>query len=228
MLADGTESDEDDNNVLHSPVSEVGTDDESTPDAFIETDAEEAAESETESNCSEELVCAHEYNYLHEIVAMHAIIIIKLQADVENCTSPGGNDATWFGKKYVGDNVDYNVKPSFQRQERHTGQSLHHFHGYAARDRVNLSMCSDTQPSLVQPDPGMLLPSDSDLSALKKELTTLTSRYVCEVITILFTILVHTIAYLRTIWMTSRGRLRAFPITFQVRIQERWHRSLRW
>ena len=41
----------------------------------------------------------------------------------------------WNGFKIVGDNVDKNVRPTFQR----SNQSLHHFHSYAVKDRVNLS-----------------------------------------------------------------------------------------
>ena len=43
----------------------------------------------------------------------------------------------WFGYKFVGDNIDKNVKPSLQRQELRR-QSLHYFHGCAVRDRVDL------------------------------------------------------------------------------------------
>ena len=81
----------------------------------------------------------------------------------------------WAGYKFVGDNIDKNVKPRFQRYENR-GQSLHHFHGYAVRDRLDLSKFSDTSPTPISPDPSCFLPSASDLSVLKDEFIILISR----------------------------------------------------
>lgn len=89
---------------------------------------------------------------------------------------PVSADNMWFGYKFVGDNIDKNIKPRFQRQECHTGQSLHYFHGYAVRDRVDLSSYSDAVPAYVKPDPAVLLPSSNELSMLKDELIVLVSR----------------------------------------------------
>lgn len=81
----------------------------------------------------------------------------------------------WFGYKFVGDNIDKNVKPSLQCHELQ-GQSLHHFHGYAVWDRVDLSRLSNERPLPSTPDPCMFIPSPSDLSALRYELGILVSR----------------------------------------------------
>ena len=52
--------------------------------------------------------------------------------------------------KFVGD-IDKNVRPSFQRHEL-KGQSMHYFHGYALRDRINLHDLPDATPrSLPEP-----------------------------------------------------------------------------
>ena len=83
----------------------------------------------------------------------------------------------WFGYKFVGDNIDKNVKPSHQRYEQ-KGLSLHHFHGYAVRDRVNFSGMSEESPTFTIPDPSQFLPSQSDISLLKEEFAILISRYV--------------------------------------------------
>ena len=84
---------------------------------------------------------------------------------------------SWVGYKVVGDNVDKNVKPRFQRQEQ-KGQSLHYFHGFAVKDRVDLSSFSDVPPPLKDPDPAKFLPSSTDIAAIKKELEILISRFV--------------------------------------------------
>lgn len=43
---------------------------------------------------------------------------------------PVSADNMWFGYKFMGDNIDKNIKPRFQRQECQAGQSLHYFHCY--------------------------------------------------------------------------------------------------
>ena len=79
-----------------------------------------------------------------------------------------------FGYKFVGDNIDKNVKPFLQCHELR-GQSLHHFHGYAVRDRVDLSGLPDKRPRSFTPDPCMFIPSPSDLSSLRQDLGILVS-----------------------------------------------------
>lgn len=54
-------------------------------------------------------------------------------------------DMTWFGYKFVGDNIDKNIKPSLQRHEIR-GMSLHYFHGFAMRDRIDFSHLSNEPP----------------------------------------------------------------------------------
>ena len=84
------------------------------------------------------------------------------------------DESLWCGYKFVGDNVDKNVKPTYQRHERH-GQSLHYFHSYASKDRVNLASFSDTPPPACTPEASVLLPSAEDLDCLRKEIRTFVS-----------------------------------------------------
>ena len=77
---------------------------------------------------------------------------------------------------FVGDNIDKNVNPRFQRCENR-GQSLHYFHGYALRDRVDISTLSDVAPPQ-KTDLSTFLTSKEDISSLNDELTVLISRYV--------------------------------------------------
>lgn len=62
--------------------------------------------------------------------------------------SPGPDPGTteWNGFKIVGDNLDKNIRPSLQRLTHQT-KSLHHFHSYAVKDRVNFSAASDVSKS---------------------------------------------------------------------------------
>ena len=84
----------------------------------------------------------------------------------------------WKGFKLVGDNVDKNVRWSFQRVNYGT-RSFHHFHAYAVLDRVDFSGLSDLPPTGVI-DVNQLLPSDDDSVSLKKMLATLVTRFVCN------------------------------------------------
>lgn len=53
---------------------------------------------------------------------------------------------SWNGFKIVGDNIDKTVHASFQRSNDLTQRSLHHFHAFAVRDRIDFSDLSDSQP----------------------------------------------------------------------------------
>lgn len=78
--------------------------------------------------------------------------------------------SNWCGFKFVADNIDKNICPRFQRHES-KGHSLHHFHGYAVRDRVDFSTLSDIVPTQQKPDPSTFLPSKEDMSSSNDELT---------------------------------------------------------
>lgn len=83
----------------------------------------------------------------------------------------------WSGFKIVGDNIDKTVHASFQRSDDDTARSLHHFHMYAVKDRVDLSMLSDSPPPFpTKIDVECLLPSESDIDAITEEISVLLSR----------------------------------------------------
>ena len=108
--------------------------------------------------------------------------VFECQQDVENeplmnTTSEQSQEdqSLWCGYKFVGDNVDKNVKPSCQRQEIQ-GKSLHYFHAYAAKDRVNLASLSECPPPTSTPDANELLPTAADVSCIMEEICILMSR----------------------------------------------------
>ena len=69
--------------------------------------------------------------------------------------------------KLVGDNIDKNIRPRDMRSD-HQGKSLHYFHTYAVRDRVDLSGVSDVpmSPDLSSTDLFDLLPTRADQEVL--------------------------------------------------------------
>ncbi len=81
----------------------------------------------------------------------------------------------WEGYKLVGDNIDKNFRASYQRVDR-TTQSFHYFHVYAVLDRVDFSGLSDVVPGTSTVDPISLMPSDADLSSVKRDMSILISR----------------------------------------------------
>ena len=87
---------------------------------------------------------------------------------------------TWDGFRVIGDNLDKNVRPRFRRIDRGT-QSLHFFHVYAAKDRVNLSNVTDSPSSFLNTPVAelpvqSLLPTSSDNQSLFSDFSVLVSR----------------------------------------------------
>ena len=79
--------------------------------------------------------------------------------------------------RIVGDNIDKNIKPrnmTFDYQTR----SLHYFHAYAVRDRIDLSSFSSDPPEvdLEQLNLESLLPTVDDCRALYSNLAVLVGR----------------------------------------------------
>jgi len=84
------------------------------------------------------------------------------------------NDKFWKGFKLVGDNIDKNIHPSFQRSDNKT-DSLHHFHHYAVLDQIDLSDFSESIPT-AQVDLRQLLVKRDDISQLENTTIILLSR----------------------------------------------------
>ena len=76
--------------------------------------------------------------------------------------------------KIVGDNIDKNVRQSFQRMDM-TTQSLHYFHSYAVKDRINTTAMSD-EPHAQRTNAESLLPSAADLEHVLEDFRALVSR----------------------------------------------------
>ena len=74
-----------------------------------------------------------------------------------------------FNYKFVIDNIDKNVKPSFQHSEI-KGRSYHHLQGYSVQGRIDTSWLSDCVPPLRIADASVMLPAQSEISVLKDEM----------------------------------------------------------
>lgn len=78
--------------------------------------------------------------------------------------------------KLVGDNIDKEVHPRDMRSD-HQSRSLHYFHSYAVKDRVDMSGISDV-PTACNPnfDVKRILPTPADIKELRKNISILFSR----------------------------------------------------
>ena len=77
------------------------------------------------------------------------------------------SEPEWTGFKIVGDNIDKTVKPRHIRFDRQAS-SLHYFHSYAVKDRVNFANQSGSLPDPPNaPDLLSMLPNDNDISVMK-------------------------------------------------------------
>ena len=79
--------------------------------------------------------------------------------------------------KMVIDNIDKNIKPSFERHN-HKGQSIHYVHGYAVKSRISRFGLSNKPMSDCTPDPNVMLPSSLDIATVTNDCIILAARYV--------------------------------------------------
>lgn len=78
----------------------------------------------------------------------------------------------------VTDNVDKNIRPSYQRENRQT-QSLHYCHSCAVKNHVSVTGLSDNRAS-AEISVETFLPTEDDLSQLLADFEILVSRYGCS------------------------------------------------
>lgn len=100
----------------------------------------------------------------HEAVDDNVICPPHLTLSVEECS----------GFVLVTDNVDKNIRPSYQRQSRQT-QSLHYCHSCAIKNRVSITGLSDRCGS-AEISVETFLPTEDDLSQLLSDFEILVSR----------------------------------------------------
>lgn len=81
----------------------------------------------------------------------------------------------WNGFKLVMDNVDKNYRQSFHQMDKKT-TSIHYVHYYAVRDRIDLSSCSETQPT-APIDVQKLIVDEDDLTLVTDDAIVLIARY---------------------------------------------------
>ena len=95
---------------------------------------------------------------------------------IESCTNfQALCQSGWFGFKIVGDNLDRNFRRSFKRHGKKT-ISMHAFHMYAVKDRIDFSSYSDIAPANAQVDVTKLLIGKTQLDKLNKDVMVLLSR----------------------------------------------------
>ena len=81
----------------------------------------------------------------------------------------------WNGFKLVIDNINKNYRQSFHQMDKKT-TSIHYVHYYAVSDRVNLSSCSEAQPT-APIDVQKLIVDEDDLTLVTDDAIVLIARY---------------------------------------------------
>lgn len=107
--------------------------------------------------------------------APHFSPVVSLSSQLSSTSSSegeGDKSQGLFPKtttyKLVGDNIDKTVKPRHMRMDNQA-RSLHYFHTYGVRDRIDISHLEDqpSLPSLDDVDVATLLPTRRDEQTLK-------------------------------------------------------------
>ena len=108
----------------------------------------------------------------------------RQEASQSESTTDDGDCVTeseWHGFKLVGDNIDKTVKPRDMRFN-HQVQSLHYFHVYAVKDRINFSGLSNNS-TFIDPksnDCNLFYPSTDDDAALAFNMEILVARILTQ------------------------------------------------
>jgi hypothetical protein len=99
----------------------------------------------------------------------------EIFGDEMPCSAPTEQSLPTY--KLVGDNYDTNLSPRYMRIDKQT-KSLHYFHVYGVKDRIDLSRYSDAAPLCPEEtiDFGKILPSKEDESALLHNFSFLIAR----------------------------------------------------
>ena len=102
---------------------------------------------------------------------------MSLQASSETVSASEDDVVGWCGFRIVGDNIDKSVKPRDLRHN-HQSASLHYFHAYAVKDRIDVSNLSSDMPLIVSSDIDInsLLPSHENAATLEANMCTLVIR----------------------------------------------------
>ena len=151
-------------------VDELSFGEEDNDDEHISSDVDGEFEDDKESDDEVDNGDVHETD---DNTFMDEDELIKNMQE-ESLVKTHEGKTSWRGFKLVGDNIDKNVRRSFQRSDR-TTKSLHYFHTYALLDRIDLTRFSD-QPSKKAITFGSLLPSTPDIVNLKGIFSILVSR----------------------------------------------------
>ena len=103
-----------------------------------------------------------------------SISTLSEQLDLEDIF---GAHKSYTSMKLVGDNLDKEVVPREMRSD-YQKRSLHYFHAYAVKDRIDLSEVSDqkVQPDLQSIQLTELLPTGDDEDILRRNFTILICR----------------------------------------------------
>ena len=84
--------------------------------------------------------------------------------EAQPCTSTyvEAQPFTSYQYKIVGNNIDKNIRASFQRLDHQT-KLLHYFYSFAVKDHIDFSTLSEVTPHYVKIEPATLLPGPEDL-----------------------------------------------------------------
>ena len=126
-LPDDSSSGDDYEHPMYSPLSDISG--HNCPDFNMENYKESDYETLAHDAVSDDSTIDEQEKISSEPLEQSLLTRSSLAVTNEERESALTTEEIHYGNKLVGDNVDKNVKPSFQRLEMR-GQSLHHFHFY--------------------------------------------------------------------------------------------------
>ena len=173
--------------VQHSPTSPVLSDDCSTAsDSSFDND--NVSKSQMDMDMEGVRICGLMKFHNYACFIYHAEETPIPEPMVTETTCPLTINEGCFGYKIVGDNIDFTVRARYMRTDGRQDQSLHYYHTYAIRDRIDLSRFPFHFPKIPHPTNSStlrslaleMLPSSSDNTALSNNIAILVSRVLVE------------------------------------------------
>ena len=162
---------------LSATIREISSDIEDSESAELPTVEELSATTEELPTTTAEISSSKDAG--SSAAEMPAAVTMESQTNIHSIHQPDMLSQEqlehWSGYKLVGDNIDKNFRRSFQRHDKKT-ISMHAFHMYAVKDRVDFSSHSDIAPAAAHVDVTKLLIGEAQIVKLNKDVTVLLSR----------------------------------------------------
>lgn len=136
-------------------MSPLTSSNESQLSEYSDVNDDQSTSEDESSNIKHEHACYHSYtvtNFVsHAFIGPQVSNCMRIKPVTLDGPDPPSTQLSQFGYKLVGDNIDMAVKARYIQADGTRNQSLHYFHSFAVKNRVNFSHIPDVHPHTCLP-----------------------------------------------------------------------------